>query len=316
MKKLFLFLGMFLFFISLTSCTQENTDKLKTSDEQKKTVQSSQGENNNAQEFSYVDLYSDFNDILSADYIEFRAVEYLCFEEGMMFSNFYYFEDLVSGEIIEVMNPKDEYFFLGGHKYILALVENTDVDYYSLASFEDNAVYPIIDNYVVLPERYNTDREQSENYVVNFFEEVGIVYEGSLQTLKNKITLGGACNNPEITDDYPTLNSLVSSEYGSLFYVELISIEKEKSTSELTFLNILRNDRIIVVVVNDSYTFEINQQYIILLTQTPDIGLFILTDIDSIIRIENEIAILPSKYAIGRTKPNDLESILSELGLE
>jgi len=316
-RKIFMLLALVLV-LGLSSCTTNNIDNImKTEDQNKELLvdENSDDSTHSISNFSYLDLYPEFSDILAADYIEFSIVEYLCYEQGQMFSDFYYFEDLISGEVIEVMNAKDEYTFIGGYKYVLALIENEGVDYYSLASFNDNAIYPIVENHVVLPERYNAGREETDNYINNFFEEVGIIYDGTLQQLDNTITNGGVCNNPDITDDYPTLSSLTSSEYGNLFYLELISVEEGMSTSELTFKNLLTNETLILVHINDAYTFEPDSRYILLLTKAPDSELFILTDTDSILRVVNDLVVFPYKYLKDRTNSNDISSVLVELEL-
>ena len=133
-------------------------------------------------EYSYVDIYPSFEDLKSAEWVEFRLVEYLCYEEGTIFADSYYFRDMVNDEIIEVIHTRGEATFYGGRKYVLALTEDEVRDRYFTAGNYYNAIFRLPYNIdeVVFSEKYTEERIGLNNNIFAFLDEVGIIFDGEL----------------------------------------------------------------------------------------------------------------------------------------
>lgn len=269
-----------------------------------------------------VDLFPTFNDMKTSEAVQFHLVEFMCYEVGTIFANYYYFMDMVSGDVIKATTEEGAFTFYGGQKYVIALIEIEWLDRYSFVTYDENSVFSLrlADEKVLFPQRYLGERSELDNSISGFFDEVGIIYNEDISTLARGEGNGGICNDPAITDDYPTISDLMNVEHAELLHLRLISMEDDSFLSQLEFLNLVSLETININFwsIIDDYVFNVDTEYIMLLTKIPnDDGYsYYIRDTSSIIEIQNDVIIFPDKYLAEREGlDNSIDSVLEELGL-
>lgn len=266
-----------------------------------------------------VDMFPTFNDMKTSEAVQFHLVEFMCYEVGNIFANYYYFKDMVSGDVIKATTEEGAFTFYGGQKYVIALIEIEWLDRYSFVTYDENSVFSLrlADEKVLFPQRYLGERSELDNSILGFFDEVGIIYDKDISTLAREDENGGICNDPTITDVYPTISDLMNVEHAELYHLRLISMEGNLF-SEMQFINLVSLETINILHMEDDFIFNVDNEYIILFTKIPsgeDYQYFI-RDSSSIIEIRNDLVIFPDKYLVEREGlDNSVDSVLEELGL-
>jgi hypothetical protein len=176
MKKVILVVLLFM----LTGCTSNDKNYInnfENANDDSYLLQKDKSNNGvTSIEMSVIELYPTFESMINSEFGQFYLLNFEYYEEFAEFANSYYFRDLLTNELHEVVHMKGLYDFKVGELYIIHMVHPDNNEFFHITDVY-SGIFTIDDNIVGVPDKYEEECKNISKSLSDFLVKVNVDFD-------------------------------------------------------------------------------------------------------------------------------------------